>query len=88
MAKKAVEEILAYEGKPVRVCKATIRRHLGLNTWFNNSKLIKTNEYINRVKEDTTSYRIRKIRWAIDEMLEKGEKITPYKVMLVYKYGH
>lgn len=87
MTKKAVQEILEYEGKPVRVCKATIRRHLGLNTWFNNSKLIKTNEYINRVKEDTTSYRIRKIRWAIDEMLEKGEKITPYKVQLYAGFG-
>lgn len=87
MSKKAVQEILKYEGKPVRICKSTIRRHIGLNTWFNNPKLVKTYEYISQVKEDTTSYRIRKIRWAINEMLENGEKITPYKVQLYAGFG-
>lgn len=86
-SKIAVEEILKYEGKPVRVCRATIRRHLGLNTWFNNKKLVKTHEYILEVKEEITDYRIRKIKWAISEMLEQKENITPYKLQLHAGFG-
>ncbi|MCT4596030.1 MAG: TnsD family transposase [Anaeromicrobium sp.] len=87
LVKKAVEQLLNQEGKPVRICKSTIRRKLGFNTWFNNKKLVKTHEYIEKVKEDIESYRIRKIKWAINEMLEKEMTITTYKIQLYAGFG-
>lgn len=87
MSKKAVKEIMEHEGKPKRVSKSSIRRHLGLNFWFNNEKLVRTHEYIYRVEEDITSYRIRKIKWAIKDMTYKDETITPYKVQLYCGFG-
>lgn len=87
LSQQAVQEIFKYEGKPIRICKSTIRRHLGLNTWFNNKKLIKTHEYISKIEEDIKSYRIRKIKWAIEEMTKQDENITPYKVQLYAGFG-
>lgn len=88
MSEKAIEEIMEYDGKPIRICRGTIKRQLGLNnTWFNNKRLIKTHQFIAIEEEDITSYRIRKIRWAINEMLEDEQSITPYKVQLYAGFG-
>lgn len=40
-----------------------------------------------QIKEDIESYRIRKIKWAIDEMIEKEINITPYKLQLYAGFG-
>jgi pyruvate formate-lyase activating enzyme-like uncharacterized protein len=87
LSKKVIEQLLNQESKPVRICKATIRRKLGFNTRFNNKKLVKTHKYIEEIKEDIESYRIRKIKWAIHEMMEKEMKIIPYKVQLYAGFG-
>lgn len=87
MAKKAVEVILNKKGKPIRVCPSNIRRVLGVGVWFNNKKLMNTNNYMREIREDTNSFRIRKIRWAIEEMIEKEEELTPYKIQLYAGFG-
>lgn len=87
LVKKAVKEILDLKGKPIKVSKASIRRHLGKGSGFNNKKLIKTHKYIERVTEDIESYRIRKIKWAIQELINREERVTPYKIQLVGGFG-
>lgn len=87
LAKEAVEIILKREGKPTRVTPSNVRKTLGYGSWFNNVKLVKTHRYLKEMKEDIDEFRIRKIKWAIDEMICKGYAITPYKVQLYAGFG-
>lgn len=87
LAKNAVKELLNQEGKPIRITRQAIRRKLGATIGFNNKKLVKTHQYINKASEDIDSYRVRKIKWAIDEMMLKDINITAYKVQLYAGFG-
>lgn len=87
IAKQAVETILNRDGKPTRITPTNIRNTLGIGIWFNNKKLIKTNQFLQEVKENTEHFRIRKIKWAIDEMLSNEDTITPYKIQLFAGFG-
>lgn len=82
LAKEAVEAILQRGGKPIRITPTSIRKTLGFGTWFHNEKLIRTQRYLKQVREEIDEFRIRKIRWAINEMKSSGKSITPYKVQL------
>ena len=46
-----------------------------------------TYAYINTVIEDIKSFRIRKIRWAINEIYKEGKEPTLYKVQLKAGFG-
>jgi hypothetical protein len=85
--KKAVDRVLNKEGKPVRLMMGTIRRECGETRYLYNKRLKKTQEYLRAVVEDIESFRIRKIKWAINEMIEKELAITPYKVQLYAGFG-
>ncbi|MFE8698294.1 TnsD family Tn7-like transposition protein [Cytobacillus sp. FJAT-53684] len=87
LAKNAVETLLKEKGKPIRIIPSTIRRAIGASRWFNHPKLVKTRQYIKDVTEDIESYRVRKIKWAIEEMIKKGEKLTTYKIQLFVGFG-
>ncbi|REB11006.1 hypothetical protein DVB69_01315 [Sporosarcina sp. BI001-red] len=87
IAKRSVSIILKKEGKPVRVTPLSVRTTIGARNWYNNKKLIQTRQYLQDVKEDINVFRKRKIKWAITEMSEKGEKITVYKVQLYAGFG-
>jgi hypothetical protein len=87
LAKEAVEKILQTEGKPIRIIPSCIRREIGVKRWFNNPKLVKTQQYLRSITEDIKSYRIRKIKWAINEMMKNGEKMTVYKIQLKAGFG-
>lgn len=87
LAKNAVKELLNQEGKPIRRTRQAIRRKLGATIGFNNKKLVKTHQYINKASENIDSYRVRKIKWAIDEMMLKDINITAYKVQLYAGFG-
>ncbi|WP_449598480.1 TnsD family Tn7-like transposition protein [Niallia sp. Marseille-Q9988] len=80
LAKEAVKVILAKEGKPARVTPLSIRRAIGAGRWFEKQKLVKTHRYLEEVTEDINNYRIRKIKWAINEMTKQGLSLTPYKI--------
>lgn len=82
LAKKAFETLMNIEGKPVRITRRSIRRMMGANKWINHKNLVKTHEYINEIVEDIDSYRKRKIKWAIEEMVRLGRPLTIYKVQL------
>lgn len=87
LAKHAVETLLKKEGKPIRIIPSNIRREIGAKRWFYHKKLVKTGEYLKEVTEDMVSYRIRKIRWAIDELMKQEGSITTYKVQLKAGFG-
>lgn len=87
MVKKAVERIINKDGKPVRIAVENIRREVGITRWFYDKRLVKTHQYINEVSEDITSYRIRKIKRAISEMINKELTVTPYKIQLYAGFG-
>ena len=87
MVKKAVDRVLNKEGKPVRLMMGTIRRECGETRYLYNKRLKKTQEYLRAVVEDIQSFRIRKIKWAINEMIKKELAITPYKVQLYAGFG-
>lgn len=86
-SKQAVHSILQREGKPTRITPFNIRSTLGFGNRFNNKKLIHTNQFMQEIKEDLEEFRVRKIKWAIDEMISKGEALTPYKVQLYAGFG-
>jgi hypothetical protein len=87
LVKEAVEQILADDGKPIRVTRASIRRRLVETREINNKKLVRTNNYINDNIEDIDNFRLRKIRWAIREMIKLNIKITPCKIQLFAGFG-
>ena len=87
LAKEAVDKLMQTKGKPIRITLGTIRRELGATRWFNNEKLVKTRQYISGITEDIESYRIRKIKWAIEEMIKSGERLTVYKIQLFAGFG-
>lgn len=87
LAKKAVETLLKTEGKPIRIMPSNIRREIGVKRWFLHKKLVKTRTFLKEVTEDLESYRIRKIRWAIDELKKQEGSITTYKVQLKAGFG-
>jgi hypothetical protein len=87
LAKEAVAKLLQTEGKPIRIIPANIRRVIGVKRWFYNKSLVKTGQYLKEVTEDIKSYRVRKIKWAIDEMIKNGEKLTVYKIQLKAGFG-
>lgn len=87
LVKRAESEILAQKGKPVRITRGSIRRKIAETREINNKKLVKTNEYIDRITEDITNYRIRKVKWAIHEMLNQGYTLTAYKIQLFAGFG-
>ncbi|MBV7276470.1 TniQ family protein [Clostridium sp. PL3] len=81
-AKKAVQQILDKPGKPVKVCNSSIRRELGIGQGIFSKKLTKTKAYISNVTESNENYWKRKIMWAINELRNREEPITIYKVQI------
>lgn len=75
------------KGKPVRITPDAIRREVGANRWITDKRLVNTNQYLKMVKEEINDYRRRKIKWAINEMTEKGQRITLYKVQIYAGFG-
>lgn len=87
LAIEAVEKLYQTEGKPIRIIPSNIRKEIGAKRWFDNKKLVKTRQYIKEVTENIEDYRIRKIKWAIDEMIKAGERLTVYKIQLKAGFG-
>jgi len=82
--KNVVEDILALEGKPVRVSLSKIGKMIGLLALLEKhlERLPQTKVYIEAVIETDCDYRKRRIRWAICELSNLG--IEP-KVWLVMR---
>jgi len=82
LVKKGFEKLISKEGKPTRITLGAIRREVGAKRWIEDKRLVKTQKFIDTVYEEIDDYRIRKIKWAIKDMEDKGLPITPYKVQV------
>lgn len=88
LAKKAYESMLNEKGKPTRITTSSILQTMGVNRWlFKPEMMKKTNEYLQEVTEEINEFRIRKIRWAIEEMRKEKLVVTPYKVQIYAGFG-
>lgn len=87
LAQQAVQTILKTDGKPIRITPRSIRYAVGIKRSFHHPKLVKTGQYLKEVTEDIQSYRIRKIKWAINEMIKNGKRLTVYKIQLYAGFG-
>ena len=85
--KNAIDKILNKKGKPERITKLRIRKEI-VEGNCTNPKLIKTNELINSSIESTIEFRIRKIKWAIEELNNNGDKLTINKVKIKAGLGN
>ncbi|WP_148347412.1 TnsD family Tn7-like transposition protein [Clostridium butyricum] len=85
--KEAVSKILYKHGVPERICRASIRRELQSTRSINNKKLVRTNNYIRQNTETNGEYQIRKINWAIDELIKNNKKVTIYSVNMRSGFG-
>lgn len=69
LAKEAVKRILTKKVSQI-----------GAGRWFEMKRLVKTHKYLEEVSEDINNFRIRKIRWTINKMIQNGLSLTPYKI--------
>lgn len=81
-AKIAVNTILSVKSQPIKICKASIRRKMGLAEGNFNKNLNKTLKYINEVSESNEQYWIRKIKWVVKELENEEIPVTLYKVQI------
>lgn len=78
--KKAIQTLRAYDGKPIRITYSAIKREAGITLKLKNERFKQVYDYIQTNIEPLEDYRIRKIKWAIEELIQTDYKITPYKV--------
>jgi hypothetical protein len=87
LARQAVDSLMAFEGKPIRITLASIRREIGVRRWLDNPKLVKTHQFIKEITEDINAFRLRKIKWSLKELRETGKPVTAYKLQLHAGFG-
>lgn len=70
-------------GKPERVCFTTIGSKLGISGWLSKKKkmLPLTNAYIDLKQESIREFQIRKIKWAVEELVNEGFEITYWRLL-------
>lgn len=88
LAKTAYESMLNEKGKPRKITISSMLQTMIVQHWLFKPELMKrTNKYLHEVKEDINEFRIRKIKWAIEDMKKKNLSITPYKVQIYAGFG-
>ncbi|MDV2581684.1 TnsD family Tn7-like transposition protein [Alkalibacillus haloalkaliphilus] len=87
IVKEGYRKLMSIEDKPIRITPDTIRKIMGASAWIKDHRLVKTRSFLDQVYEEIDDYRVRKIRWAIKDMEEKGLSITSYKVQLHAGFG-
>lgn len=86
IVKEFVENLYLCRDKPERVTLYRISYNTGLKYLNNKSleKLPKTREYLKDKLEDFYDINIRKIKWAINQIIEKKDRnLSPYQVCLI-----
>lgn len=85
--KVSVELLMNKPGIPVKLTRFTIRRKSGIPAYFRSEKLVRTHEYISSIIDDMESFRRKKIKWAIEDMCNRGISLSVYKVHLYAGFG-
>lgn len=80
---KEIVQVMYGPNKPQRISWGTIGSRLGISGWLEKSKdkLPKTKEYMNTVNESLEEYQIRKIVWALNELENRGIRVTKWNLL-------
>lgn len=72
-----------YCGKPERVAWTTVGRKLGVGGWLckRRDKMPKVKAYLEEKVETLQEYQLRKLEWAIDELVKEGASITKWNLL-------
>ena len=77
---QAIIQLKNKQGKPCRITKSAIKRQAGITVKLEQHIYKETVAYINDHIEKLEEYRIRKIKWAINELLKEEKVISVYRV--------
>jgi len=80
--KKAVGEILNYEGKPVRITVSRVGRKLGLLALLEKhiKKMPMTCNFLIKTIESVEDFQVRRVKWATKKLRKDGEEVKEWKI--------
>lgn len=80
--KVAVEEIENEACRPKKITITLISKKIKMTSSLSNNiyRLPKTKEFINGVIDTNKSYQIKKVKWAVQELVKEGEGVVWWKV--------
>jgi len=78
----AVEQIKNYEGRPKKITVTLIGKKIGMTQFLLNNidRLPKSKEFIQYVIDTDKSYQIKKVKWAIQELIKAGEGVMWWRI--------
>ena len=81
--KGIVNKMMNSDEKPERITISLIGSKLGIRGLLEKhlDKLPKTKAYLDSVKETNHDFRLRRIRWAVNELEKEGEELQLWKIM-------
>ncbi|MHC1748791.1 MAG: TnsD family Tn7-like transposition protein [Cellulosilyticaceae bacterium] len=86
-AEMAVHMLSDTQQKTIRVTESAIKREVGITLKLNASEFEKTYKYTQEHIESLEKFRIRKIQWAIREILKEEQEISAYKIECKAGFG-
>ncbi len=78
----AVDQIRNSEGRPKKITVTLIGKKIGMTQFLLNNidRLARSKEFIENVIDTNKSYQIKKVKWAIQELIKEGEGVKWWKV--------
>ena len=81
--KDVVKNMLDSKDKPERISISKIGSKLGIRALLEKhlDKLPRTKAYLDSVKESDKDFRIRRIKWAIQELEKEGQELKEWRIL-------
>lgn len=82
-AQQAVEQIRDTKGRPKRITVGRIGSIIGMRGLLEKhlNKMPDTKGFLSISIEDEKGFRLRRVKWAINELIEEGEQVLKWKVL-------
>ena len=79
----AAQAIRSASGRPIRVTVGSLGKRLGAQAFLQKQigKFPETRACLEVVIESREAFAIRRIRWAAEELLERGEPLAPWRIL-------
>lgn len=83
-------KLLAQSGKPIRISITRLMEELGCGSMSASARqnLPLTNAELSRCSEDITTFRLRKIAWAEQELLRRAEPVARWRILKLSGIRH
>lgn len=78
-----INQLLNFDGKPIQITVSRVGKELGCPSLLRTKSLLlpKTLSVIKQYAEDNHLYRLRRVRWATEELEKQGLPIVKWRVM-------